>query len=41
MIMPPRRGDGKGLEIGLQYDNSTLKRLENNAEFGEFFVRRN
>lgn len=41
VILPPRRGDGKGLEIGLQYDNSTLKRLENNTEFGEFFVRRN
>lgn len=41
LILPPRRGDGKGLEIGLQYDNSTLKRLENNTEFGYFFVRRN
>jgi hypothetical protein len=41
LILPPRRGDGKGLEIALQYDNSTLKRLENNVEFGEFFVRRN
>ncbi|KAJ5128660.1 hypothetical protein N7448_002377 [Penicillium atrosanguineum] len=41
LILPPRRGDGKGLEVALQYDNSTLKRLENNIEFGEFFVRRN
>jgi hypothetical protein len=41
LLLPPRRGDGKGLEIMLQYDKSTLKRLENNVEFGEYFVRRN
>ncbi|KAJ6132656.1 hypothetical protein N7471_007871 [Penicillium samsonianum] len=41
LILPPRRGDGKGLEIALQYDSSTLKRLEDNIEFGAFFVRRN
>ncbi|KAJ5139193.1 uncharacterized protein N7515_004041 [Penicillium bovifimosum] len=41
LILPPRRGDGKGLEIMLQYDKSTLKRLEDNVEFGDYFVRRN
>lgn len=41
IILPPRRADGKGLEIALQYDSSTLRRLEKNVEFGEFFVRRN
>ncbi|KPM43806.1 hypothetical protein AK830_g2727 [Neonectria ditissima] len=41
LVLPPRRADGKGLEIALQYDSSTLKRLEDNIEFAEFFVRRN
>ncbi|KAH7142066.1 hypothetical protein EDB81DRAFT_653803 [Dactylonectria macrodidyma] len=41
MILPPRRADGRGLEIMLQYDSMTLKRLENNIEFKDFFVRRN
>lgn len=41
LILPPRRADGKGLEIALQYDSNTLKRLEDNIEFAEFFVRRN
>ncbi|KAJ4244188.1 hypothetical protein NW762_014569 [Fusarium torreyae] len=41
LIMPPRRGDGKGLEISLQYDDKTLERLEDNVEFSDYFVRRN
>ncbi|KAH7128083.1 hypothetical protein B0J13DRAFT_453820 [Dactylonectria estremocensis] len=41
MILPPRRADGRGLEILLQYDGMTLKRLENNVEFKHFFIRRN
>ncbi|KAL6408662.1 trichothecene 3-O-acetyltransferase [Ilyonectria robusta] len=41
MILPPRRADGRGLEIMLQYDKITLERLENNIEFKDFFVRRN
>ncbi|KAK7417276.1 hypothetical protein QQX98_004710 [Neonectria punicea] len=41
LILPPRRADGKGLEIALQYSSTTLRRLEDNVEFAEFFVRRN
>ncbi|KAK7431295.1 hypothetical protein QQZ08_002066 [Neonectria magnoliae] len=41
LILPPRRADGNGLEIALQYNSTTLKRLEDNVEFAEFFVRRN
>jgi trichothecene 3-O-acetyltransferase len=41
MILPPRRADGQGLEVLLQYDSDTLKRLDGNDEFGNFFVRRN
>lgn len=41
MILPPRRADGRGLEIMLQYDKITLERLENDTEFKNFFIRRN
>ncbi|KAF4452362.1 hypothetical protein F53441_4771 [Fusarium austroafricanum] len=41
IILPPRRGSGQGLEIILQYDTTTLERLDSNAEFSSFFVRRN
>lgn len=41
MILPPRRADGRGLEVMLQYDSSTLKRLEGSLEFMKFFTRRN
>jgi hypothetical protein len=41
LILPPRRADGRRLEIPLQYDSSTLKRLDNIVEFSKLFVRRN
>lgn len=41
IILPPRHGQGHGLELIVQYDNGTLERLESNAEFSKFFVRRN
>lgn len=41
MILPPRRGDGGGLEVAMQYDTRTLRRLENDIEFSRFFIRRN
>jgi trichothecene 3-O-acetyltransferase len=41
IILPPRRAEGSGLELILQYDSCTLERLEKNAEFSRFFVRRN
>jgi hypothetical protein len=41
LVLPPRRGAGQGLEIILQYDTSTLDRLESNVEFSRFFVRQN
>lgn len=41
IVLPPRRGTGRGLEVILQYDTSTLDRLERNAEFSRFFVRQN
>lgn len=41
MILPPRKADGQGIEVLLQYDRSTLKKLEGCAEFRNFFVRRN
>ncbi|KAJ4245282.1 hypothetical protein NW762_014152 [Fusarium torreyae] len=40
IILPPRRGV-HGLEVILQYDVSTLERLENDIQFSYFFVRRN
>ncbi|KAF4447669.1 hypothetical protein F53441_8815 [Fusarium austroafricanum] len=41
LILPPRRADCRGLEISLQYDKGTLRRLKENAEFSEYFTRRN
>ncbi|KAF5604183.1 trichothecene 3-o-acetyltransferase [Fusarium pseudocircinatum] len=41
IILPPRYAEGHSLELILQYDSGTLERLENNAEFSKFFVRRN
>ncbi|KAF4336783.1 trichothecene 3-o-acetyltransferase [Fusarium beomiforme] len=41
IILPPRHAEDQGLELLLQYDSSTLERLESNEEFGKFFVRRN
>lgn len=41
LILPPRKRDGRGLEVMLQYDIETLGRLERSKEFGEFFERRN
>lgn len=41
LILPPRKRDGKGLEVMVQYDVETLSKLERSREFGEFFERRN
>ncbi|KAJ6786417.1 hypothetical protein PWT90_04039 [Aphanocladium album] len=41
VILPPRRGDSEGLEVTLYYDHRTLDRLENDAQFAKYFVRRN
>ncbi|PNP61592.1 hypothetical protein FNYG_13663 [Fusarium nygamai] len=41
IILPPRYADGHGLDLILQYDSGTLERLESNAEFSKFFMRRN
>ena len=41
LILPPRKKDGRGLEVMLQYDVETLGRLERSEEFGEYFERRN
>ncbi|KAM0283571.1 hypothetical protein ACHAO9_009676 [Fusarium lateritium] len=40
IVLPPRRTEGHGLELILQYDISTLERLENDLEFSRFFIRR-
>lgn len=40
-IWPPRHRDGKGIEVMLQYDVETLRRLKACGEFREFFERRN
>ncbi|KAF9768427.1 hypothetical protein IL306_014282 [Fusarium sp. DS 682] len=41
IILPPRHEEDRGLEMILQYDRSTLERLEDNEEFSKFFSRRN
>lgn len=41
LLMPPRNGDGEGLEVALQYDVDTLERLEQSKDFAEFLERRN
>lgn len=40
-VLPPRKCDGKGLEVLVQYDPETLLRLRQNSEWGEFFEWRN
>jgi hypothetical protein len=40
-IWPPRHRDGKGIEVMLQYDVDTLRRLKACGEFREFFDWRN
>ena len=41
LILPPRRKDGRGLEVALQYDEATLQRLNQSEEFMQYFERRN
>ncbi|RKL12127.1 hypothetical protein BFJ70_g16316 [Fusarium oxysporum] len=41
IILPPRHKEDRRLELILQYDRSTLERLEDNDDFSKFFVRRN
>lgn len=41
LFMPPRAKDGKGIETALQYDLATLRKLEADEEFMQFFERRN
>ncbi|KAF5988686.1 acetyltransferase [Fusarium bulbicola] len=36
LVLPPRRADSRGLEILLQYDKKTLRRLKDNVEFSEW-----
>jgi hypothetical protein len=40
-IWPPGHGDGRGMEVTLQYDVGTLERLRRCGEFREFFDWRN
>ncbi|KAF5716905.1 trichothecene 3-o-acetyltransferase [Fusarium mundagurra] len=41
IILPPPHNESRSLELILQYDSGTLERLESNAEFSKFFIRRN
>ncbi|KAI7339884.1 hypothetical protein KC367_g8190 [Hortaea werneckii] len=41
LVLPPRRRDGRGLEVALQYDEQTLERLRQSTEFAEYFEWRN
>ncbi|KAI7628384.1 hypothetical protein KC319_g574 [Hortaea werneckii] len=41
LVLPPRRRDGRGLEVALQYDEQTLDRLRQSVEFAEYFEWRN
>lgn len=41
ILLPARRGDGRGLEIALQYDYATLDRLKESKQFAEYFTWRN
>jgi hypothetical protein len=41
MIFPPRKGDGRGLEVMMQYEESTLATLDEDKEFRRWFERRN
>jgi hypothetical protein len=40
-IWPPRKSDGRGMEVTLQYDVQTLERLRGCGEFRVFFDWRN
>ena len=40
IIFPPRKGDGGGLEVMLQYETSTLDRLDADKGFTRWFERR-
>lgn len=40
-IWPPRKRDGNGFEVMMQYDADTLRRLKECAEFRKFFEWRN
>ncbi|OBT65141.1 hypothetical protein VE03_04739 [Pseudogymnoascus sp. 23342-1-I1] len=40
IMFPPRKGDGQGLEVMLQYETSTLDRLDADEEFTRWFERR-
>lgn len=41
LLLPPRLGDGKGVEVALQYDVDTLDRSKESKDFAEFFTWRN
>ncbi|KAI6914897.1 hypothetical protein KC318_g315 [Hortaea werneckii] len=41
LVLPPRKMDGRGLEVALQYDEQTLDRLRQSTEFAEYFDWRN
>lgn len=41
LLLPPRKRDGKGIEIALYYDVDTLERLRQSCAFGEFVEWRN
>ncbi|KAI6855387.1 hypothetical protein KC343_g688 [Hortaea werneckii] len=41
LVLPPRKRDGRGLEVALQYDEQTLDRLRQSTEFAEYFEWRN
>ncbi|KFY86741.1 hypothetical protein V500_07444 [Pseudogymnoascus sp. VKM F-4518 (FW-2643)] len=40
IMFPPRKGDGRGLEVMLQYETSTLDRLDADKDFTRWFERR-
>ncbi|WPG98194.1 Hypothetical protein R9X50_00098100 [Acrodontium crateriforme] len=41
ILLPAQRGEGRGLEIALQYDFATLDRLKESKQFAEYFTWRN
>lgn len=40
IMFPPRKGDGRGLEVMLQYETSMLGRLDADKDFTRWFERR-
>lgn len=40
IMFPPRKGDGRGIEVMLQYEQSTIDRLDADKEFRRWFERR-